>query len=48
VEHIVLLHDVCTVLLGFCDACWTRIGGEQGYDAILAEVIRQREMVRRN
>jgi len=48
IEHIVELRGVCTVLIPFCDPCWQRIGGEAGYDEILAEAIRLREKVRMN
>jgi len=48
VEHVVVLHDLRVVLIGFCNPCWERIGGESGYDAIMTEAIRQRQVARNN
>jgi len=48
VEHLVQIEGLQIVAFGWCSACFESIGGEDGYEAILAEVIRQREVVRRN
>lgn len=48
VNHLIEFRGVRIVLLGFCDPCWEKLGGEQGCQAILAHIIRQRELVRRN
>lgn len=48
VDHVVEFQGIRVVILGFCDACWQAMGGQEGYEAILAKLIRQREMARRN
>jgi len=48
VAHVVALEGIRTVLIPFCDSCWERIGGESGYDAIMTEAIRQRQVARNN
>jgi hypothetical protein len=48
VAHVVALEGIRTVLIPLCVSCWERIGGESGYDAILNEAIRQRQVARNN
>ena len=44
VAHVVALEGLRVVLISFCNSCWEGIGGESGYDAIMTEAIRQRQV----
>ncbi len=49
VDHVVEIKGLRVVYLGWCGACFENLGGVDGYQSLLAEIIRQRwQFERRN
>ena len=48
VSHVVQFEGLRVVTFGWCDGCFSALGGEIGFEEILDQVIRGREQARRN
>ena len=48
VAHVVRFEGLRVAYFGWCDGCFEALGGAEGYQSLLVEVLRQRQVARNN